>query len=45
MSNFVDEKQAPIIKAVFELAENRFWKSFSVKPTRLAATKNRFSGK
>ena len=33
------------IKAVFELAENCFRKSFSVKPTRLAATENRFSGK
>ena len=32
-------------KAVFELAESYFRKSLSVKPTRLAATENRFSGK
>ena len=34
-----------VSKAVFELAENHFRKSFSVKPMRLAATKNRFFGK
>ena len=32
-------------QAVFELAEKRFRKSFSVKPTRLAAMENRFFGK
>ena len=32
------------IKAAFELAVNHFWKSFSVKPVCLAATKNRISG-
>ena len=32
-------------KAVFESAENRFKKSFSVKPTCLATTENRISGK
>ena len=31
------------IKATFELAVNHFWKSFSVKPTRLAATENKIS--
>ena len=33
------------IEAVFESTENHFWKSFSVKSMRLAATENRFSGK
>ena len=32
------------IKAAFELAVNHFWKSFSVKPTCLAATENKISG-
>ena len=31
-------------KAAFELAVNHFWKSFSVKPTCLAATENKISG-
>ena len=34
-----------VSEAVFELTENHFWKLFSVKSTRLAATENRFSGK
>ena len=34
-----------LAKAAFELAVNRFRKSFSVKPACLAATENRIFGK
>ena len=34
-----------LAKAAFELAVNRFRKSFSVKPACLAATENRISRK